>query len=101
MTTHISIFDETDELCNCGNAYKMKGWRVCLECAETRMLYPDFWAELCPEPDQIEGEDGVPREVVINILRGDMRVVRRQLFGEEPMPEQRSSDAPMTQTRLF
>ena len=49
--------ETTNAVCDCGNDHIMKGWRVCLMCAQSRLMYPDLFAE--DPPDQIEGEDGV------------------------------------------
>lgn len=56
MSNEIEV---TDKLCECGTDHVMKGWRVCLACAQTRLMYPDIFDELETEPDKIEGEDGV------------------------------------------
>ena len=59
----------TNELCDCGNDFKMKGWRVCLACAEARLIDPDTWAELDPRPDKLDEPDGVPLEAVYADIR--------------------------------
>lgn len=53
------VFAEDEQACDCGTGRIMRGWRVCLSCAESRLMYPDFWAELVSEPDRIDGVEGV------------------------------------------
>lgn len=62
-------FEVTEQICDCGNEHVMKGWRVGLMCAQARILDPEFWAELEPRPDQIEGETGVTRAQVMAEMR--------------------------------
>lgn len=59
---NLLVYAETDKMCDCGTGRVMRGWRVCCSCAQSRLMYPGFWADLVPEPDRIEGVEGVPVE---------------------------------------
>lgn len=54
----------TTERCACGCDFKMKGWRVCLTCAQARLLWQDGFTD--DPPDKIDGEDGATVDDVAN-----------------------------------
>lgn len=66
---NLLVYAETAQECDCGNGHVLVGWRVCLGCAEARLMYPDFWADLVPESDRIDGVEGVP----VEFMEWDMR----------------------------
>lgn len=63
LSDGVLVFAEDDAECLCGNAQVLRGWRVCLSCAEARLQCEACFAD--DPPDRLEGVESVPVEFLI------------------------------------
>lgn len=58
VNTNEVLYAETDRVCACGSGHIMRGWRVCLSCAQARLQWPDGFSG--DPPDFVGGDRCTP-----------------------------------------